>query len=201
MDVHLLGDFSHRNLQKLLGYCLIDRDLYLVHEFMERRTLNDYLRKEAAAELPFLKRVKIVVGVARGLAFLQRKQLIIKDWILDGHDIWLDKDFNAKLLNLDAGRMRNVLAQALTCRIGSGRFIQVSLGKVARERIPGELSPSNYPGRHVARDEYPQRHVAREGVEMPLGIVVNVVVSYNVGALKDNVSRKNNIEKKNLMKL
>ncbi|GKB81844.1 hypothetical protein Tco_0948739, partial [Tanacetum coccineum] len=46
-----------------------------------------------------------------------------------------------------------------------------SLGKVARERIPGELSPSNYPGRHVARDEYPHRHVAREGVEMSLGIV------------------------------
>ncbi|GJR96162.1 hypothetical protein Tco_0268336 [Tanacetum coccineum] len=65
-------------------------------------------------------------------------------------------------------------------------FVVVSLGKVARERIPGELSPSNYPGRHVARDEYPQRHVARdeypqrhvarEGVEMSLGIVVNVVV-------------------------
>ncbi|GKD81459.1 hypothetical protein Tco_1348298 [Tanacetum coccineum] len=51
-----------------------------------------------------------------------------------------------------------------------------SLGKVTRERIPDELSPSNYPGRHVAWDEYPQRHVAREGVEMSLGIVVNVVV-------------------------
>ncbi|GJT39611.1 zinc finger, CCHC-type containing protein [Tanacetum coccineum] len=46
-----------------------------------------------------------------------------------------------------------------------------SLGKVARERIPGELSPSNYPGRHVARDKYPQRHVARESVKMSLGIV------------------------------
>ncbi|GJU49011.1 phospholipase-like protein [Tanacetum coccineum] len=51
---------------------------------------------------------------------------------------------------------------------------QRSLGKVARERIPGELSPSNYPGRHVARDEYPQRHVAREGVEMSLGIVMDL---------------------------
>ncbi|GKE03943.1 endoglucanase 14-like protein, partial [Tanacetum coccineum] len=34
-----------------------------------------------------------------------------------------------------------------------------------------ELSPSNYPGRHVARDTYPQRHVARESEEMSLGIV------------------------------
>ncbi|GJT41076.1 hypothetical protein Tco_0940941 [Tanacetum coccineum] len=46
-----------------------------------------------------------------------------------------------------------------------------SLGKVARERIPGELSPTTYPERHVARDEFPQRQVARERREMSLGIV------------------------------
>ncbi|GKE83929.1 hypothetical protein Tco_1557671, partial [Tanacetum coccineum] len=44
----------------------------------------------------------------------------------------------------------------------------MSLGKVARERIPGELSPSTYPGRH-ARDKYPQRQVARKGVKISLG--------------------------------
>ncbi|GJX53784.1 retrotransposon protein, putative, ty3-gypsy subclass [Tanacetum coccineum] len=48
-----------------------------------------------------------------------------------------------------------------------------SLGKVARESISGELSPSTYPGRHVARDWYPQRQVAREGVELSLGIVID----------------------------
>ncbi|GJX24122.1 hypothetical protein Tco_0228567 [Tanacetum coccineum] len=45
-----------------------------------------------------------------------------------------------------------------------------SVGKVARERIPGELSPSTYPGRHVAWDEFPQRQVARERREMSLGL-------------------------------
>ncbi|GJX07360.1 hypothetical protein Tco_0195292, partial [Tanacetum coccineum] len=46
-----------------------------------------------------------------------------------------------------------------------------SLGKVVRESIPGELSSSTYPRRHVTRDWYPQRQVAREGVELSLGIV------------------------------
>nr|GFA19316.1 hypothetical protein [Tanacetum cinerariifolium] len=46
-----------------------------------------------------------------------------------------------------------------------------SLGKVARERIPGVLSPSTCHGRHVARDWYSQRQVAREGVKLSLGIV------------------------------
>ncbi|GJV16704.1 flavonol 4'-sulfotransferase [Tanacetum coccineum] len=47
----------------------------------------------------------------------------------------------------------------------------MSLGKVARERIPGELSPSTYLGRHVARDEFLQRQVARKRREMSLGIM------------------------------
>ncbi|GKD31339.1 hypothetical protein Tco_1242117, partial [Tanacetum coccineum] len=66
-----------------------------------------------------------------------------------------------------------------------------SLGKVARERIPGELSPSDYPGRHVARDKYPQRHVARESVEMSLGIVVNVVVCVYLEASMNNLESFN----------
>ncbi|GJV01755.1 ALP1-like protein [Tanacetum coccineum] len=51
----------------------------------------------------------------------------------------------------------------------------VLLGIVAGERIPVELSPSNIPQRHVARERYPQRQVARESPELSLGIVVNVV--------------------------
>ncbi|GKD37728.1 kinase RLK-Pelle-WAK family protein, partial [Tanacetum coccineum] len=65
------------------------------------------------------------------------------------------------------------------------------LGKVARERIPGELSPSNYPGRHVAQDKYSQRHVARESVEMSLGIVVNVVVKRKVTRLREKFFEQN----------
>ncbi|GKB01986.1 hypothetical protein Tco_0830030 [Tanacetum coccineum] len=63
------------------------------------------------------------------------------------------------------GLERGKAAGALPVLVGS-------LGKVARERIPGELSPSNYPGRHVARDEYPSDMSPGEGVEMSLGILI-----------------------------
>nr|GEY46880.1 hypothetical protein [Tanacetum cinerariifolium] len=53
----------------------------------------------------------------------------------------------------------------------------MSLGNVAQESYPGELFPSTYPGRHIAQDCYPQRQVAQEGLDLSLGIVVNVVVS------------------------
>lgn len=44
MDIHQLGKNCHPNLLRILGCCLKDRDLYLVHEFMEKRSLKDYLR-------------------------------------------------------------------------------------------------------------------------------------------------------------
>ncbi|GJS77580.1 hypothetical protein Tco_0727461 [Tanacetum coccineum] len=79
---------------------------------------------------------------------------------------------------------------------GIVRDVYIVAREVARERIPGELSPSNYPGRHVARDEYPQRHVAREGVKMSLGIVVNVVVlletHYTAWKVSFGLSTQNN---------
>ncbi|GJQ95297.1 serine/threonine/dual specificity protein kinase, catalytic domain-containing protein [Tanacetum coccineum] len=103
--LHLLSQFCHPNLVKLLGYCLQDKTLYLVHEFMDKRSLRDYLRKGAAIELSFSRRVKISVGVARGLAFLQIKQLLPRKWVLQMRDIWLDKDINTRLLDFDVAKL------------------------------------------------------------------------------------------------
>ncbi|GJW38652.1 hypothetical protein Tco_0064497 [Tanacetum coccineum] len=52
----------------------------------------------------------------------------------------------------------------------------VSLGIVAGEGIPVELSPANIPQRQVARERYPQRHVTRESIEFSPGKVYIVVV-------------------------
>ncbi|GKB73169.1 kinase RLK-Pelle-CrRLK1L-1 family protein [Tanacetum coccineum] len=109
-DLHLLSQFRHPNLVKLLGYCLQDKTLYLVHEFMDKRNLGLPALKifefaGAAIELSFPRRVKIAVGVARGLAFLQIKQLLTRKWVLQMRDIWLDKDFNAKLSDFDVAKL------------------------------------------------------------------------------------------------
>nr|GFA70500.1 hypothetical protein [Tanacetum cinerariifolium] len=46
-----------------------------------------------------------------------------------------------------------------------------SPGKVAPERIPGELSLSTYLGRYVAPDSFPERQAARESLKISLRIV------------------------------
>lgn len=42
-EVNFLGQLSHPNLVRLLGYCWEDKELLLVYEFMQRGSLKDHL--------------------------------------------------------------------------------------------------------------------------------------------------------------
>ncbi|CAL5025954.1 unnamed protein product [Urochloa decumbens] len=98
-EVNFLGRLSHPNLVRLLGYCVEDRELLLVYEFMPKGNLENHLfRKGAAFEpLPWNLRLRIAIGAARGLAFLHssEKQIIYRDF--KASNILLDTNYNAKL--------------------------------------------------------------------------------------------------------
>lgn len=98
-EVNFLGRLSHPNLVKLLGYCWEDRELLLVYEFMPKGSLENHLFRRGAAfePLSWNLRLKIVIGAARGLAFLHssEKQVIYRDF--KASNILLDSEYNAKL--------------------------------------------------------------------------------------------------------
>ncbi|KAJ8550155.1 hypothetical protein K7X08_033862 [Anisodus acutangulus] len=98
-EVNFLGRLSHPNLVKLLGYCLEDKELLLVYEFMPKGSLENHLfrRSRAIEPLSWELRLKIAIGAARGLAFLHssEKQIIYRDF--KASNILLDGSYNAKL--------------------------------------------------------------------------------------------------------
>nr|KAJ0220312.1 hypothetical protein LSAT_V11C200066400 [Lactuca sativa] len=97
-EVTILGRLSHPNLVHLIGYCCEDKDLFLIYEFMNKGSLENYiLKKGFGLELPWSMRLKIMIGTARGLAFLHstENQIIFRD--LKSSNILLDQDFNAKI--------------------------------------------------------------------------------------------------------
>ncbi|KAK4360479.1 hypothetical protein RND71_019431 [Anisodus tanguticus] len=98
-EVNFLGRLSHPNLVKLLGYCLEDKELLLVYEFMPKGSLENHLfrRSTAIEPLSWELRLKIAIGAARGLAFLHssEKQIIYRDF--KASNILLDGSYNAKL--------------------------------------------------------------------------------------------------------
>ncbi|KAF7129394.1 hypothetical protein RHSIM_Rhsim10G0052500 [Rhododendron simsii] len=72
-EVRFLGSLSHSNPVKLLGYCWEDDELLVVYEFTPRGSLETHLFGcgYAVEPLPWDIRLKILIGAARGLAFLQ----------------------------------------------------------------------------------------------------------------------------------
>ncbi|KAJ0240731.1 Serine-threonine/tyrosine-protein kinase [Hirschfeldia incana] len=102
--VNFLGVLSHPNLVKLLGYCREDKEHLLVFEFMPKGSLEYHLfqRKES---FPWDLRIKIMIGAARGLAFLHGSQrpVIYRD--LKPSQILLDSNYEAKISGFGLARL------------------------------------------------------------------------------------------------
>ncbi|XP_073009975.1 probable serine/threonine-protein kinase PBL17 [Typha latifolia] len=96
-EVSYLGQFSHPNLVKLIGYCCENEHRLLVYEYMAGGSLENHLFRRICTTMPWLTRVKIALGVARGLAFLHGadRPVIYRDFKTS--NILLDEEYNAKL--------------------------------------------------------------------------------------------------------
>ncbi|KAK9668329.1 hypothetical protein RND81_13G052200 [Saponaria officinalis] len=70
-EVVLLAKLQHRNLARLLGYCLDDDEALLVYEFVTNKSLDYFLfDSKKREELNWPCRLKIIKGVARGMMYL-----------------------------------------------------------------------------------------------------------------------------------
>ncbi|KAK8972167.1 hypothetical protein V6N11_024192 [Hibiscus sabdariffa] len=96
-EINYLGQFSHPNLVKLIGYCCEDDHRLLVYEHMSSGCLEKHLFRRSGCGLTWSKRMKIALGAAKGLAFLHgaERPVIYRDF--KSSNILLDEDFNAKL--------------------------------------------------------------------------------------------------------
>ncbi|KAL1201976.1 putative serine/threonine-protein kinase PBL9 [Cardamine amara subsp. amara] len=98
-EVNYLGQFSHRHLVKLIGYCLEDEHRLLVYEFMPRGSLENHLFRRGMyfQPLSWKLRLKVALGAAKGLAFLHSSEtrVIYRDFKTS--NILLDSEYNAKL--------------------------------------------------------------------------------------------------------
>ncbi|KAH7653141.1 Non-specific serine/threonine protein kinase protein [Dioscorea alata] len=96
-EVIFLGQLSHPNLVKLVGYCCEDEHRVLIYEYMPRGSVESNLFSRVLLPLPWSIRMKIALGAAKGLAFLHdaTKPVIYRDFKTS--NILLDEEYNAKL--------------------------------------------------------------------------------------------------------
>ncbi|KAD4585408.1 hypothetical protein E3N88_23009 [Mikania micrantha] len=98
-ELNLLGHLAHPNIIRLLGYSTNGVRCSLVYQYMPNKSFDRYEifshAPDIAEPLSWGTRLVIMIGVARGLAYLHSKNIIHRD--LKSSHILLDEDFNAKL--------------------------------------------------------------------------------------------------------
>uniref|UniRef100_K3ZF86 Cysteine-rich receptor-like protein kinase 10 n=1 Tax=Setaria italica TaxID=4555 RepID=K3ZF86_SETIT len=90
---------QHKNLMRLKGVCLEEQEKLLVYEYMPKTSLDTIIfESQKSKELDWVKRLKIINGVARGLQYLHEdSQLKIVHRDLKPSNVLLDFDYNPKI--------------------------------------------------------------------------------------------------------
>ncbi|GER28406.1 protein kinase superfamily protein [Striga asiatica] len=108
VEVEAIGHVRHKNLVRLLGYCVEGTHRLLVYEYVNNGNLEQWLHGGMAhlGHLTWEGRMKILIGTAKALAYLHdaiEPKVVHRD--IKASNILIDDDFNAKISDFGLAKL------------------------------------------------------------------------------------------------
>ncbi|GAB2271744.1 hypothetical protein Dimus_006573 [Dionaea muscipula] len=120
VEVEAIGRVRHKNLVRLLGYCVEGAYRMLVYEYVDNGNLDQWLHGEVGEVSPLTWdiRMNIILGTAKGLAYLHEglePKVVHRD--VKSSNILLDRNWNPKLSDFGLAKLLCSEASHVTTRV------------------------------------------------------------------------------------
>ncbi|XP_072955803.1 probable serine/threonine-protein kinase At1g01540 isoform X1 [Typha angustifolia] len=133
VEVEAIGRVRHKNLVRLLGYCVEGAYRMLVYEYVDNGNLDQWLHGDVGEVSPLTWdiRMNIILGTAKGLAYLHEglePKVVHRD--VKSSNILIDRQWNPKVSDFGLAKLLCSERSYVTTRV-MGTF-----GSVTTHRIP-----------------------------------------------------------------
>ncbi|GLT70356.1 hypothetical protein SLA2020_424460 [Shorea laevis] len=120
VEVEAIGHVRHKNLVRLLGYCIEGVHRMLVYEYVNNGNLEQWLHGALSQHgtLTWEACMKVILGTAKALAYLHEAiepKVIHRD--IKSSNILIDDDFNAKVSDFGLAKLLDSGESHITTRV------------------------------------------------------------------------------------
>ncbi|KAJ9172873.1 hypothetical protein P3X46_016068 [Hevea brasiliensis] len=119
-EVEAIGHVRHKNLVRLLGYCIEGVHRMLVYEYVNNGNLEQWLHGAMChhGTLTWEARMKVLLGTAKALAYLHEAiepKIVHRD--IKSSNILIDDEFNAKVSDFGLAKLLGSGESHITTRV------------------------------------------------------------------------------------
>ncbi|XP_058223752.1 probable serine/threonine-protein kinase At1g01540 [Rhododendron vialii] len=119
VELAVIGRVKHKNLVKLLGYCVEGAYRMLVYEYVENGNLDDWLHGHiGVSPLTWNIRMNIILGTAKGLAYLHESlepKVVHRN--IKSSNILLDREWKPKMSDFGLAKLLDSENTHVTTRV------------------------------------------------------------------------------------
>lgn len=120
VEVEAIGHVRHKNLVRLLGYCIEGIHRLLVYEYVNNGNLEQWLHggMRQHGYLTWEARMKVLLGTAKALSYLHESiepKVVHRD--IKSSNILIDDDFNAKVSDFGLAKLLGSGMSHITTRV------------------------------------------------------------------------------------